>query len=352
MGSPSPPGAPLVELFRALLLELVELLGAVASPADRAAAVALAPVLVGQRAVEGTPEAAALLRFLARRQHLIVRGGAATLLREALSEPAGSTVRAAAEAAVEPPRSGASTASSCAERLPRIHAVRRGSTRPHDDGLVRTIETGGHRVGGVAFSADGASLYTFVWSCPPWLDDDSSRWGSRFQEWRADSGELVREAAVGQFREENGAFAVSPDGQTLAVRSHRDISIHALHDWPPGGRPALRHRLAGCEGSYTLTFLDDSTLVADDSSLELARWDVRAGRKLDASASVGWRGHVRSPDGRRLFLGGCGRRRHRLVGVHRLPSLALAGFFAEVLDTSSSSLAVSVAGVRDRKSVV
>lgn len=299
------------------LAQALELLAGAVTPADRAAALALvvAPVALD----EASPEDRQLSHLIAHRHHLILRGGATTLLREALSEPEGSPLRRAAEA------HAAALPASPGERT--VQAVRRGGTRPREDGRVRTLETGGSNAGGVAFSADGAFLYTFVWGSPPWLEDDEPSWSARFLQWRTDTGELVRQGQVGQFREENGSFAVSPDGRTLAVRRHREIAIHDLHAWHAGPRPPLRHMLFGTEGPYTITFLDDTHLVADDSSYELVLWNAVTGQRVSTSHAVGWHGHVVSRRSPRLFLGGCIMTPGRMIGTHALPSLEMDGCF-------------------------
>lgn len=295
------------ELARAL-----ELLDGATAPADRTAAMAL---------VLGEAPGGELARLLAHRGHLISRGGARTLLREALARPEGSALRAQAEAIV---------AELPAER--RLLLVRRASTCPDEDGRIRTLETGGTNAGGVQFSADGAFLYTFVWGSPPWLDEG---YDSRFQQWRTDTGELVWQAPLGQFREESGSFAVSPDDRTLAVRHHRDIEIYDLHDWD-GRRPRRRFKLAGSEGPYQITFLDDVRLIADDSSRELVLWDTASGRRLAAAASIGWRAHAVAAGGTRLLVAGCLMSPGRMLGSHALPSLAMDGCFAHLAPGESA----------------
>lgn len=291
------------ELARAL-----ELLDDATAPADRLAAMALA---LSYLAPDGE-----LARLLAHRGHLIARGGSRALLREALARPEGAALRTQAEA----------LASTRAGRA--VHLIRRASTRPDDDGRVRVIETGGTNAGGVQFSADGTFLYTFVWGSQPWLDADDDHYYSRFQQWRTDTGELVRQAQVGQFREESGSFAVSPDDRTLAVRAHREIQIYDLHDWDGRGRPRLRFTLSGCEGPYQITFLDEVRLLADDSSRELVLWDTASGQRISAAPSIGWHAHVVAAGGTRLIVAGCLMNPGRMLGTHALPSLAMDGCFA------------------------
>lgn len=270
---------------------------------DRAAALALLePELAGPHQDEAR-------RLLARCHHLIVRGGAATLVREARSLPVGSPLRAAAEAL------GAAA--------PPVRLVRRSSTRPADDGRVRTIETGASHAGGVAFSADGAVIHTFVEGAREWTDDHGH---ARFQQWQTTTGQRLRQAVLGQFREEGGAFALSPDGTTLAVRHHRDIDLHDLATWPSGRAPRHRRQLRGMEGPNAMTFLDDDHLVADDSSFALVVWNVHTGERVAAGGSVGWHGHALAAAPARVLLGGC-LGTSRMIGAHRLPSLAPAGCF-------------------------
>ncbi|MEZ4361486.1 MAG: hypothetical protein R3B48_14965 [Kofleriaceae bacterium] len=287
------------------LAHVLELLADARSVGDRAAALAL--TLAELDPV--TPLHVELSRLLARRHHVIVRGGLPTLVREVRSEPAGTGVRVALEARsdVEP-----------------VRVLRRGSTRPRDDGRLRTLETGGSNVGGVAFSPDGAHLYTFVWGSVPWDDEGPS--GSRVQQWRVDNGELVRQAWIGQFREESGSFAISPDGRTLAVRCHRALEIYDLHAWPGQGRPPRRHKLEGCEGPYAISFLDAERVVADDSSRELVLWSAVTGERLAAAASIGWHGHAVTPGAERLLIGGC-LPGPPMIGAHALPSLEPDGCF-------------------------
>lgn len=283
----------------------LELLGDAPSIGDRAAALALTLRELDER----KPLHAELSRLLARRHHVIVRGGCAALVREALSEPEGAAVRAAMEA--RGPH-------------PQVRARRRGSTRPRDDGRLRTIETGGSNVGGVQFSADGAYLYAFVCGVAPGHDEGLDR--SRFQQWRVDTGELVRQAAVGQFREESGPLAVSPDGRTLAVRCHRDLELYDLHAWQGQQRPPLLHRLVGFEGPYSITFLDDEHVLVDDSSRALVLWSAATGERLASSSSIGWHGRAVAPGAARLLIGGC-LPGPSMLGAHALPSLELEGCF-------------------------
>lgn len=299
---------------RDALAQALALLRGAATPADRLAALALAlerPAASGDASGESSAEPDELARCFARAGHLVARGGAAALLREALAYPEGSSVRRGAEAAALAP--GA----------PPVLAVRRASTRPFDDGKLRTLETGGSTAGGVQLSADGLRLYTFVWGSAGWLDGDGD---SRFQMWSTATGELLLEARAGQFRADNGSLAVSSDERTVAVRSHRDI---AIFDLDVAGR-ALRRRavLSGCEGPYALTFLDERRLVADDSSFEMVLWDTASGQRLAAAPSVGWHAHAAIAGNTRLLVAGCAMTPGRMIGAHALPSLAHDGVFA------------------------
>jgi len=75
-----------------------------------------------------------------------------------------------------------------------------------------------------------------------------------------------------------------------------------------------------------MTFLDDDHLVADDSSFALVVWNVHTGERVAAGGSVGWHGHALAAAPARVLLGGC-LGTSRMIGAHRLPSLAPAGCF-------------------------
>lgn len=81
----------------------LEIFAGATTPTDVAAALARAQQQAGMAAGIATSSSSvaeeAVARFLAHRAPLILRGGARTLLREALSEPAGSLVRRMAEEA-------------------------------------------------------------------------------------------------------------------------------------------------------------------------------------------------------------------------------------------------------------
>lgn len=294
-------------------------LSAAVSANDRLAALSLALDEAGGDARDD------MARLFARVGHLVARGGAAPLLREALAYPLGSAVRPCAEAAVRAP--GA----------PDVRLVRRASTRPFDDGKLRTIETGGSNAGGVQLSSDGARLYTFVNGSMDWLDGDVR---SRFQMWSTLTGELLLEQPAGQFREDNGSVAVSPDERTVAVRDHRYIEICDLDV----ERRTLRRRcvLRGSEGPYMLTFLDERRLVADDSSFELVLWDTATGERLAAAPSVGWHAHVPIAGNTRLLVAGCIMKPGRMIGSHALPSLAEDGLFSAPVAARARSESIAV----------
>ncbi len=297
---------------------------------DRAAALVLAEEQAGIASSSMSVAEEAVARFLARRSHLIARGGVLALLREALSEPEGALVRRMAEELL---REGA--AATGGTRVPSVLVVRRGGTRPHDDGRVRTLESKAQRVGDVEFSADGEYVCAFAWGCAPWIDGDGD---SMFLQWRVATGELVAEFPAGQFRDEDGVLALSPDLRLLAVREHRRIAVYDLEHcrakprgsraprW--GRRPQKLHELRGAEGPHAITFVDESLLVADDSSLEMAVWNAATGAKVADSPSIGWSDHAVARRAQRLVVPGNSSMMGRAVGVHSLPSLEILGTFA------------------------
>jgi WD40 repeat protein len=302
---------------------------------ERNAAMALAEEQAGMAAGIASSSMSvaeeAVARFLARRSHLILRGGVRAHLREALSEPEGSLVRRMAE---ELRREGAAAAGGAT--VPSLLAVRRGGTRPGEDGRVRTLESRAQRVGQVAFFADGEYVCAFAWGSAPWVDGGGD---STFLQWRVATGERVAEFPAGQFREESGSFAISPDLRLLAVRDHRSIAVYDLERWRAeqrGGltprwrrRPAELHKLQGAEGPYAITFLDAEHLVADDSSRELAVWNAITGVKVASSSSMGWSDHAVARRSRRLLVAGSSAWARRAVATHALPSLQPLGAFSD-----------------------
>jgi WD domain, G-beta repeat len=293
---------------------------------DRIAALALAEEQAGMAAGIASSSMSvaeeAVARLLARRSHLILRGGARALLREALSEPAGSPVARMAE---EVRRQG--RAATGGATVPEVRVVRRGGTRPHDDGRARTLESGARCVGDVAFSSDGEYVCAFASGSVPWLDDGGD---ATFLQWRVATGELVAERRVGQFREENGSFAISPELRLLAVRDHRCIAVYELPvgpQKPQGKRPPKLHELRGAEGPYAITFLDEQHLVADDASLEMVVWNAATGERVASAPAIGWRDHAVARRSGRLLIAGSSSVAGRAVGVHALPSLEMLGTF-------------------------
>jgi WD40 repeat protein len=312
-----------------MLAALLRSLETADTSADRSAAIALG--------VEGADEAVA--RFVAHRAHLVLRGGARTLLREALSEPEGSAVRRLADAFV------------ALHGTLGVRLVRRSSTasRPEDEGRVRTLP-GADRVGEARISPDGEWILAFVHGLPEW-GDEAAPGGSRVAIWRAATGELVQDIEVGQFSYEHGSMALSPDGRTLAVRRYRDIDVFDLDGGRVGHR---RHRLPGAEGPYAMRFVDPTRLVADDASVAHRVWDVRTGERIAAGNPVGWRALAIARSSACLWVGGSQLRRPgRLLGASRLPGLEPDGVwvaptdrcvYAQAIDVSPSEVWVATGG--------
>ncbi len=272
--------------------DLVELLASADFPEDRRAAVVMA-------IENASTEFAAWLR---RRAHLLARGGNVTLLREAMAD---SSVRALAERHLH----GSATS------RPLVHRV---ATTRSGPGAQLTIETGLHPSHAAFTSGAGIDLFgggsLGGLSVDPDGDGHASGWFVRFTA----NGERTFAHRIGLPREDNGAFAVSPDNILLAVRYWRDIAIHDL-----SSGDQLR-TLSGVEGPTGLWFVDMRRLLALDGST-LMLWDVVTGDLLAREDSVGSGALALSPDRRHVVVGGCWGLPHAL---HSLPSLRIAATFA------------------------
>ncbi|MGW1848866.1 WD40 repeat domain-containing protein [Streptomyces sp. NPDC001966] len=271
-----------------------ELLASAASRADRTAAVLLAAEVAG-------PWFAGWLR---RRCHLLVRGGVTALLREALGTPL---------------LSGHARARLALPGAPQLRARPAATSRAALDARLWSYESG-LQVAHAAFTAGGTNgsrvhIFGHGDSCDADPDSLQSNW---FVGLSGGAPDTVH--AIGQTRDGEGTFAVSPDGSLLAVRSHRSIALHALPTFAPRGT------LAGFEGPRVLCFLDDRRLLSlDGSTLEL--WDVEARSKLASADSGGSSDMAVSPDGRYAVVGALGNLAHT---VHELPSLRLLHTFESV----------------------
>jgi hypothetical protein len=235
--------------------EIVDLVMAADGPTDRVAAVVLAAEVAGPR----------FGGWLQRRRHLLVRGGVAALLREALRNP---SLRGPAQARLA--LAGA----------PRLRARLMATTRPEPQARLWCYESGldiAHAACTLATVAGAGQVHIFGHGdC---IDADPGSFESNWFIGLSDDGVLDSARAAGQTRDGDGTFAVSPDGSLLAIRRHRDIALHTLPTLAP-------HRtLAGREGPAALCFLDDRRLLSlDGPTLDL--WDTRSGHKLATTNST------------------------------------------------------------------
>jgi len=273
------------------------------TPVDRAVAVSLAAELADEPLWR---------RFLGQTAHLAIRGGARSLLREALGEPVGSLPRAWAELHV------------AAHGRPGFFMVRVATTRAAstDDARIRTIEAG-HEVGRATFTRDGERVMAFVWGDSQWPCSGPPDCSSCILQWRRTTGELVGGTVAGQFREGDGTFDLAPDGRRVAVRSHRSTHVHEVDSATHLVSPRVLVELPGSEGPNDLTFLEDGRIVADDGYDVLvysAEQEVHASRV----SSIGNGGRVVSRKAAKILIGGGGGHAPR-VAVHDLSTLTLVG---------------------------
>jgi WD40 repeat protein len=286
--------------LRGAFKRAVALVGSAGSAADRAAGVFLAAEMAGPR----------LRRWLLRHVHLIARGGVATLLREAL---AAEDLRPLARAALAGP--GA----------PWLRAEPIWTTRQADlDARLWTHETG-LRVVHAAFDATGERVHVFGGGTVTGASE--STWGHAA--WfviLSGDGERRHAHPVGQLREDEGTFAVSPGQTRLAVRHYRDTRVYAL----PGHRHLQTLENPPMEGPTALHFLDERRLlVLDSNSLQL--WDTQAGTVLAETFPPGWNDLAVSSDARYAMATGAGATSANWYGAHtlyELPTLRLIRRFA------------------------
>lgn len=289
--------------------ELLALLQECETAADRRSALELIAEIDG-----------ALSPWLARWAHLVTRGGATTLLRLALAAPLATDERRWAEAVVtERPHT---------RPLFQLVGSTRGAWAP-----AMTFETGLSSVGDARFAEDEERIFAFAWGEPQ--GELAQRFGAVDGSWLLEfsrrTGGVQRAFRVGQFREENGAMALSPDGRLAAVRNHRSTTIVEL----ASGRALAK--LQGFEGPTTLRFLDDRhLLVLDGSSLE--RWDALEGVRRQQTDAYGFGDLAISPDGTEAVVTGCGNR--TAFARYALPSLELLQ--AVELDRGRSPSAIDV----------
>ncbi len=231
---------------------LCDLLGEARSRGERELAVLATIASAG-------PELADWLR---PRAHRLIRGGARTLLREALEQ---------------------SPTEHVADHHDGSHQVRlrRGATtRPAADGRRLTVETG-LAVRHVAFAPSGDGFHgygegelphRFDDVRPPSDDPVLREWSlcdrplyspGRGQDWWFDwsnGGELRMVDRLGRCRDDHGVFAVSPDGRRVAVSNFRDLTIHALPDL------AERARFTRYDQPRAIAFVDDQRVLAFDGA--------------------------------------------------------------------------------------
>jgi hypothetical protein len=278
---------------------LLALLGSTDTPADRAAAVFLCAEPAGPQ----------FRRWLLRHAHLVARGGPATLLREALS--AADLSRAARAALAEP-------------GSPRLRAEPIWTTRRPDlDARLWTHETG-MRVVRAEFDATGEQVLVFGAGTPAG-SPESARHHAGWLLTLSGDGERRLARPIGQPRDDQGTFAVSPKGTVLAIRDWREVAVFAL----PAYERLQTLRPAGTEGPDALHFLDERRmLMLDPDALRL--WDVRTGDLLAEQRSTGWADLSVTPDRRFVMVTGAGQTSswYGPHAVHELPSLRLVRRFA------------------------
>jgi hypothetical protein len=263
---------------------LFELLDEARTPAERATAIS-----VGAQSVEPL-----LGRYFMHHAHLAVRGGTRALLRELLAEPKGSVLRQLADEAVA--RNG--------DR--GIALVRAATTRADwsDDSRIMTIETGGS-VGDIELSADGQHVRAFVSGGCAWdleVCEHSSSW---LGHWSLETGELRSVASVGQFRDDNGDFAVNPSGTLLAVQSHRGTHLHAIDPVTLCVNPRKPRKLDGRENPHAACFIDDTTLIVNDAGM-LVVFDTESEQARACVDAIGYYTACPTLAGDRVFVGGAG----------------------------------------------
>lgn len=292
--------------------ELLALLETCEAAADRRAALELVAAMDG-----------ALSPWLARWAHLLARGGATTLLRLALAAPLATEQRRWAETV---------TAARPNDRpLLQLVGSTRGALAP-----AMTFETGLSSVGDVRFAEDDERIFAFAWGEP--RGELAQRVGAVHGSWLLElsrrTGGVQRALRVGQFREENGAMGLSPDGRLAAVRDHRSTTIVEL----ASGRAIAK--LGGCEGPTALRFVDPRhLLVLDGSSLE--RWDALEGVRLQQVDACGFGDLAISPDGTEAVVTGSGR---TAFARYALPSLELRETVALDRGRAPSVIAASPSG--------
>ncbi|MCX4241826.1 WD40 repeat domain-containing protein [Paraliomyxa miuraensis] len=274
------------------------------TPVERAVAVPLAAELTDEPLWR---------RFLGQTAHLAIRGGARSVLREALGEPLGSLPRAWADSHV------------AEHGRPDFFMVRVATTRTAsmDDARIRTIEAG-HEIGRAAFTRDAQRVMAFVWG-------DDSQWPcsgppgrtSALLQWRRSTGEFVGGTHVGQFREGNGTFDLSHDGRRVAVRSHRSTHVHEVDATTHLVSPRVLVELPGSEGPNVLTFLDDGRIVADDG-YDVLVYSIDPEVHASRVSSIGNGGRVVALETAKVMIGGGSSPAPR-IAVHELSTLALEG---------------------------
>lgn len=273
------------------LRELTELLDIASSNADRAEALSL---------FLGADDEFA--RFLAARAHVIVRGGTRALLREMLST-------------VATPNAEISVYADIAEqylagRDVGVRFVRVATTRAPASRRRLTLETHAHEVGGVHFAPDG-SIIAFVSGLIGWDPAHDESFNACIARWDATTGRFLGAAKAGQFREGDGAMGVNPSGTTVVVRSHRNMTVHAIRDGQVEPREASRIHID--EGPHQIQFLDER-MILSNNAYELVIADTETGAMTRNASTIG-RAFVFSPQHRRVFVGGA-LPSNRLIAIH------------------------------------
>lgn len=258
-----------------------------------------------------------LRRFFTQKTHLAIRGGLRTLIREALAEPEGSAPRRAVERFLADEHRSDDTRDTQV-RMMRIATTRAPSC---DDARILTIETGAH-VEHAALTQDGTRVVAYAWGESPWPCLGAESVSSFVSQWRVPTGEHVSASRIGQFREGDGTFALSPDGHRIAVRHHRSTHVHEID--PATHVVALRPCavLSGTEGADTITFETEDHVLADDG-YDLIRYDASSGETLAQVSSTGNGGRAVATARNLVLVGGGGSRPVPSIAVHARDSLAL-----------------------------
>lgn len=195
----------------------------------------------------------------------------------------------------------------------------------------------GARVGRAMFTPDGQRIMAFIWE-PCWPCDGPARASSALLQFDIDTGKFLTGTRLGQFRDENGTFALSPDGTEVAVRRHRGIHLHRVAQ-TGAVSPEPHATLPGSDGPRSLIYLDDARILATDG-YSLVIYSLTDGGKATWVDSHGDAVAV-SPVYGTVFVG-AGRKRTPHLATHRLPGLQFGGITLPESAQEPKSTAASV----------